>query len=373
MAPLASSKLFLPITVGNVRLEHRIVMAPLTRTRADSSHVHRGIGVEYYSQRASTPGTLIISEATFISQKASGIPNPPGIWSPEQIQGWRKVIEAVHARGWFIFCQLWALGRAASPRVLAETGNDYPSASAIPLGEEKAPRPLSIEEIREYVQDYTQAARNAIEAGFDGVELHAGHGYLPDQFLQDVTNQRTDAYGGSIENRTRFVLEILESISNAIGQSRTAVRFSPWSKFQEMRMSDPLPTFTHVLASLSTSLPNLAYISLTEPLVFGDNDSAKVTLSDSNEPFRQIWAPRPVILGGGYSNNNNLDRAVHLANDKGVLILFGRAFISNPDLPQRFKKGINFTPYDRKTFYSQGPEKSEGYIDYPFATERPSL
>ncbi|KAF9516714.1 hypothetical protein BS47DRAFT_1327244 [Hydnum rufescens UP504] len=371
MAGSASSKLFLPITVGNVRLEHRIVMAPLTRTRADSSHAHRDIAAEHYSQRASTPGTLIISEATFISQKASGMSHVPGIWTLEQIEGWRKVTEAVHARGSFIFCQLWALGRAASPNLLDETGNDYVSASAIPEGKKRAPRPLSIEEIREYVQDYTQAAKNAIEAGFDGVELHAAHGYLPDQFIQDVTNHRTDAYGGSIENRARFVLEILESISNAIGQSRTAVRFSPWSKFQGMRMSDPIPTFTHLLTSLSTGLPNLAYISLTEPLMVGDKDIPEVTLSDSNEPFRQIWAPRPVILGGGYSNK--VDLAVQLADDKDVLVLFGRAFISNPDLPQRIKRGIDFTPYNRKTFYSRGPEKREGYIDYPFATKRPSL
>ncbi|KAF9517791.1 hypothetical protein BS47DRAFT_1313837 [Hydnum rufescens UP504] len=365
MTLVASSDLFLPIKIGDVELEHRIVMAPLTRFRADDSHVHREAAVEYYSQRASTPGTLIISEATLISQKAAGIPNVPGIWTPEQIQGWRKITDAVHAKGSYMFCQLWALGRAASPGAVAATGDDYVGASAIPMGQGEAPRPLSIKEIRGYVQDYTQAAKNAMEAGFDGVELHAANGYLPDQFLQNVTNNRTDAYGGTIENRARFILEVLESLTNTLGQSRVSVRLSPWSKFQGMRMLDPLPTYIHLVKSLTTAFPNLAYISLIEPDISGDTDTLGKSTTDTNEPLREIWAPRPVILGGGFTNK--IDLAVKKANEKGVLILFGRAFVANPDLPERIQLGMKFTPVNRKTLYLRGPNQRKGYTDYPFA------
>jgi NADPH2 dehydrogenase len=251
------------LPVGAINVGHRVVMAPLTRFRANKDHVHGELAKTYYAQRATVPGTLIVSEAAVIAAQAGGYANVPGIWNDAQIAGWKtvrvygpsrfplfchpcltfhwpKVTDAVHAKGSFIFLQLWALGRVASPTILKQEGG-YDVVGASPIlvpgptfgGDEHVlPRELSIPEIKEYVQLYTQAAKNAIEAGFDGVEVHAANGYLLDQFLQSVSNKRTDEYGGSIQNRLRFPLEVIDSVVKAVGAERTAVRLSPWSKFQ---------------------------------------------------------------------------------------------------------------------------------------------
>ncbi|KAI0373005.1 FMN-linked oxidoreductase [Pilatotrama ljubarskyi] len=362
-------RLFQPVSVGDMTHAHRVVLAPLTRCRANARHVHGDLAVGYYAQRASVPGTLLIAEATFIAAKAGGLslgPNIPGIWNEEQVAAWKRVVEAVHARGSYIYLQLWALGRAADiDQLKAENPDfDYVGASAIPQQDRKGiPRPLTVPEIEEYVELYAQAASNAVHgAGFDGVEIHGANGYLVDQFLQDVTNQRTDEYGGSIENRARFGLEVVEAVTRAVGANKTAIRLSPWSEFQYMRMKDPVPTFTYMVTRLREAFPNLAYIHVVEPGVLGyiDVDHGK---QESNDFIRDIWLPRPLISAGRYDRESAIKRA----EETGELIAFGRLFIANPDLPLRLLKNLPLARWDREVFYL--PEEPRGYIDYPFAED----
>jgi NADPH2 dehydrogenase len=269
------SKLFTPLNVGNNLLQHRLVMAPLTRYRADDNHVQLDIAQEYYTQRASVPGTMLITEATFISPRTSGYRNVPGIYSKAQIAAWKKITDAVHAKGSFIWCQLWALGRAAQADVLREeSGSRFLSSSAIPIAEGKpVPEAMTEEEIWEFVGDYAAAARNAIEAGFDGVEIHGANGYLVDQFTQDTSNHRTDAWGGSVENRARFGLEVAKAVVEAVGAERTAIRLSPFSPFQAMKMKDPIPQFAYLAKGLKEL--KLAYLHVVESRVSGNADVEK--------------------------------------------------------------------------------------------------
>ncbi|KAJ6495496.1 FMN-linked oxidoreductase [Mycena vulgaris] len=366
MAP----RLFEPLEIGTVTLQHRVVLAPLTRFKASAEHVpYLPIVAEYYAQRATRPGTLLITESTLIAARAGGFANVPGIWGPSQITAWREVAAAVHAKGSFIFMQLWALGRVAEPTQLAAVarGRTFPyvSASDVPLaGRSLRPRALSVAEIEGYVVIYAQAARNAIAAGCDGVEVHAANGYLPDQFLQDVSNTRTDAYGGSIANRARFVLEVVDAVVAAVGPERTAIRFSPWSTAHDMGMQDPLPTFSYLVSELAARHPTLAYLHLIEPQISGDESRAEGTVGahESNYALRVLWAPRPLIRAGGF------DRASALAAaEDGNLVAFGRLFISNPDLATRLEQGAPLAPYDRRTFYLVG-RGTRGYTDQGLQT-----
>jgi len=364
------SSLFQPLRVGTVDVQHRVVMAPLTRFRANKDHIHGELAKTYYGQRASVPGTLIISEATFIAPQAGGYANAPGIWSDAQIAGWKPVTDAVHARGSSIFLQLWALGRTADPTVLKQEGGfDLVGPSPIPLTSNKesvTPRELTVAEIKEYVPLYAKAARNAMEAGFDGVEIHAANGYLLDQFLQSESNKRTDEYGGSIQNRIRFPLEVVDAVVKAVGAERTGVRISPWSDFQDMGMKDPLPTFTAFVERIRDTHPNFGYIHVIEGLNW--RHTTGTNLNDENdthssEPLRKIWGNRSYIAAGGFdraSANSTVEK-------HGGLIAFGRHFIANPDLPLRLKEGTALTQYNRDTFYL--PEAATGYVDYPFANE----
>lgn len=234
---VSQSVLFQPIKVGNHQLEHRVVLCPLTRCRADVNHVPTDLMKEYYTQRT-TKGGLLITEATFISPTAGAYPQVPGIYNEEQVAAWKKITDAVHAKGGIIYLQLWHVGRATSSKLLPD-GKQPVSASAVAiqgpnlLGDEyEVPHPLSVEEIAEIVQDYVKASENAIRAGFDGVEIHSANGYLLDQFINTSSNKRTDQYGGSIENRARFTLEVVDAVTKAIGHNRTGIRFSPWSEFQ---------------------------------------------------------------------------------------------------------------------------------------------
>ncbi|KZS95210.1 NADH:flavin oxidoreductase/NADH oxidase [Sistotremastrum niveocremeum HHB9708] len=359
--------LFTPLRVGNITLQHRVALAPLTRFRAtQKEHVPTDIVPTYYAQRAAAPGTLLITEATFIASQAGGYDYVPGIWNEDQIKGWSKVTAAVHEKKSFIFVQLWALGRAADPKILAENNHPYVSASATQLGDKEPTRELTKEEIKEYVELYAQAAENAVMAGFDGVEIHGANGYLIDQFLQTNSNHRTDEYGGSITNRTRFALEVVRAVSSRIGAAKTSIRLSPWSKFQGMKMPDPIPTFSSLISSLATDFPDLAYIHLTEPRVDGGNDKAPgdVNEQETNDVFRKIWAPRPFLNAGGHTRESALKDAEKYPSD---VIVFGRHFISNPDLVDRLRVDAPLTPYDRATFYKPG--SPDGYIDYPTYTE----
>ncbi|KAJ7471649.1 hypothetical protein B0H11DRAFT_1729777 [Mycena galericulata] len=226
----------------------------------------------------------------------------------------------------------------------------------------ETPRPLAVTEIQEYVDLYAQAARNALRAGFDGVEIHAANGYLIDQFSQDVSNKRKDEYGGSVENRARFALEVVDAVTSAVAGDRTGIRLSPWSRFQKMGMADPKPTFTYLVSQIKAAHLDFAYIHVVEPRIAGDDDAIGHD-SDGNDFLRALWAPRTLISAGGYTRESALSRA----ENEGDLIAFGRRFLANPDLPVRLMKRIPLNEADRKTFFRV--ESAEGYTDYPFAGE----
>ncbi|CDO72487.1 hypothetical protein BN946_scf184980.g28 [Trametes cinnabarina] len=365
MSSTNTPALFQPIQVGDIKLAHRVVLAPLTRYRADDAHVHTDLGFEYYRQRGSVPGTLLITEATFISAQAGGAPNVPGIWNDAQIAAWKKITDAVHAKGSYIYCQLWSLGRAARPAALKQENPAFPyvSASPIPLKAtpNDVPRELTKDEIKEYIQWHATAAVNAVhKAGFDGVEVHGANGYLIDQFLQDVSNKRTDEYGGSIENRARFALEVMDAVVAAIGQSKAAIRLSPWSVYQDMRMDDPKPTFTYLVEQFKQRYPHLAYLHVVTPNAPGNQGPADPADADF---IYEHWAPRPVISTGGYDRESG----IKTAEQTGQIIGYGRPFLANPDLPFRLEKNIPLNEPDYETFYTA--KSAEGYITYPFSEE----
>ncbi|KAJ7656308.1 hypothetical protein DFH06DRAFT_1091202 [Mycena polygramma] len=361
---MSTSKLFQPTLVGDMKLGHRVVFGPSTRFRSDKDHVLLPHVAEYYEQRGSTPGTLLISEATFIAPRAGGYNNIPGIWSEEQIAAWKKVTDAVHAKGSYIILQMWALGRAAEASTLEAEGLPYVSASDVPMKGQKVPRPLTVEEIREYIQLYATAASNAVhKAGFDGVEIHAANGYLLDQFLHEHTNRRTDAYGGSVENRTRFVLEIAEAVVNAVGQKKTGLRVSPWGDFNEMHWKHPKPAYEHLVTELRGRYPDFAYLHIVEPRADGSETRDVIPDGYSNDFIRDIWGDRPLISAGGYDR----EIALKTADEKGDLIAFSRKFIGNPDLPYRLLHDIPLTVADRTFYYRPGSVDPKGYTDYPFA------
>ncbi|KAJ7439985.1 NADH:flavin oxidoreductase/NADH oxidase [Mycena latifolia] len=339
---MSTLKLFQPTRVGNTELSHRVVFAPTTRFRADTNHVPLPHVAEYYEQRASTAGTLLITEAAYIAPCAGGYTNAPGIWSDEQISAWKAITERVHAKGSFIYLQLWAMGRAAQFDVLAEEGLPYVSASNVPLKggagsdlprkDGPPPRPLTIEEMQEYVHLFATAASNAVhKAGFDGVELHGANGYLLDQFLNDCTNIRTDSYGGSIENRIRFPLEVVDAVVNAVGQNKTAYRISPWGTYNGMRFDNPKPTFAHLVTQLRERYPELAYLHVVEPRVDGIETLDVIKEDFSNDFIRDIWGDCRLISAGGYTR----ETAIAVAEEKGDLIAFSRRYIakSGPALP----------------------------------------
>ncbi|KAJ5959881.1 uncharacterized protein N7479_007031 [Penicillium vulpinum] len=358
------TKLFTPLRVGRVDLSNRIAMAPMTRFRNDDNHVPLPFVKDYYAQRASVPGTLLITEATFISARGGGYPNAPGIYNDAQIAAWKEVTDAVHAKGSYIYVQLWALGRVANKDFLQASGYDVVSSSPTPASADApTPHALSEAEIREWIADYAQAARNAVAAGFDGVEIHAANGYLIDQFTQDVCNTRTDAWGGSVEARARFAVEVSRAVVEAVGADRTGIRFSPWSTFQGMRMEDPKPQFEYLAAQMASM--KLAYVHLVESTIAGN---ASVEASDGLEFFLRVYGKAsPVIIAGGYKAESAAQAADVKYAEYDAVIGIGRPFISNPDLPFRVQKGIPFVPYDRSTFYI--PKDPKGYTDYEFSAE----
>lgn len=359
------SKLFEPLQIGNLKLSSRVAMAPLTRFRADDNHSILPFAQDYYGQRASVPGTLLISEATLISKDAGGYNNVPGIYTQEQIDAWKAVTEAVHQRGSYIYLQLWALGRVADPNVKkAEGSGDVVSSSAVPYENgATVPRELTEDEIKQYIQDYASAAKAAIEAGFDGVEIHAANGYLIDQFIQDTCNQRTDQWGGSVEMRARFALEVTKAVVDAVGAEKTGIRLSPFSTFQGMKMVDPYPQFGYIVDQLKAY--KLAYLHLVESRVSGNADTEG---TEKIDPLLEKYAnTSPVLLAGGFKPDSAKRAVDEEYRDYDVVVVFGRYFIQNPDLVYRLEKGISLTPYDRDTFYV--PKSAKGYIDQPFSEE----
>ncbi|KAJ5888287.1 Aldolase-type TIM barrel [Penicillium taxi] len=359
------TKLFEPLRVGRVELKNRIVLAPLTRFRNDDEHIPLPFVKEYYAQRGSSPGTLLISEAALITPRAGGYANVPIIHNDAQIAAWKEVTNAVHAKGSYIYMQLWALGRAANPEQLKKEGDfDVVSSSATPISSDSpVPRALTETEIEEWIADYAQAARNAIAAGFDGVEIHGANGYLIDQFIQDTCNKRTDRWGGSVENRSRFALEVTRAVVEAVGADRTSIRLSPFSPFQGMKMEDPYPTFTYLAEELSKF--KLAYTHLVEPRVAGFDI---IETPNSLDFFLKAYKKAsPVIFAGGFSSDSAREAVDKQYSEYDTLVAFGRAYISNPDLPFRVQENVKFLDYDRNTFYL--PKDPKGYTDYEFSDE----
>nr|AFM84626.1 FgaOx3 [Penicillium commune] len=360
-----NSMLFNSLHVGSCELQHRLIMAPTTRYRADDSSTQLPFVKEYYGQRASVPGTLLISEATDISAPATGYAHVPGIWCAKHIHAWKEIVDEVHSKGSFIFCQLWATGRAAEPDVLEAKGLELVSSSAVALEGGPTPRALVDAEIYQYINDFSQAARNAMEAGFDGVEIHGANGFLIDQFTQASCNQRSDQWGGSIVNRSRFLVEVTKAVVAVIGAPRVGVKLSPWSQYLGMGiMNDLVAQFEYLISELKGC--DISYLHLANSRWL---DEDKVHPDPHHKAFVQAWGTeKPVILAGGY----DAESARHLVEElyKGydnVAVAFGRFFISNPDLAFRVKEGIQLQCYDRSSFYTILSAK--GYLDYQFSPE----
>ncbi|QND57995.1 alkene reductase [Mesorhizobium huakuii] len=356
---MTSKTLFDPYTLGSLTLSNRIVMAPLTRNRAGPGLVPGDLAAEYYGQRASAG--LLISEATQISRQGQGYQDTPGIYSQAQIDGWRKVTTAVHAKGGRIFLQLWHVGRVS--HVDLQEDRAAPVApSAIRAGTKtfvnngffdvSEPRSLNLDELPGIVNDFRQAAANAIEAGFDGVEIHGANGYLLDQFAKDGANARDDAYGGSVENRARLMLEITAAVVDEIGAERTGIRISPVSPANGVSSSDPQAQFDYIVDQLDAL--DIVYIHVVEGATGGPRDVAPFDFGSLRRRFNNTY-----IANNGYDLELAASR---LAEGKADLFAFGRPFIANPDLVERLKTRVPLAEFNPATLYGGGPA---GYTDYP--------
>jgi N-ethylmaleimide reductase len=361
----SSHGLFDPIQLGAINAPNRILMAPLTRGRSEGVHVPVSeLKAEYYSQRASAG--LLIAEATGITQEGSGWPAAPGIWSDEQVAAWKPVTDAVHEADGRIILQLWHMGRLVHPDFLggaqpvSSSATKAPGYAHTPTGKKDyvEARALETSEIPRVIADYVHAAKNAMRAGFDGVQIHSANGYLIDQFLRDNSNFRTDQYGGSIENRIRLLHEVTQAVADAVGADRTSVRLSPNGETQGADDSNPVALFTAAAAALQKI--GIAFLELREQKPFGDFGQSDVPRVSPD--IRKVFT-NPLVLNQEYDDENFVD---DLESGLADAISYGRPFISNPDLVTRLRRGIAFAPGDFKTWYSAGPE---GYIDYPVAAE----
>ena len=360
------SKLFSAVKVGPYNVAHRVVLAPLTRMRAEAGAIPGALMAEYYTQRASEGGFLI-GEATIASENGNGYLGAPGLYADSQIAGWKTVTQAVHDKGATIFAQIYHAGRQSNAQLQPNGG--------VPVGPSELPfkgaaytesgwvettpnRALTIDEIHGLTERFRQAAVRALEAGFDGVELHAANGYLFDQFLQDGSNQRTDIYGGSFENRARFLLETVRAVISVWGHDRVAVRIGPSGTFGGVSDSDPQGLFTYVAAELDKL--NIAYLHIIEPRVVGStDDETKDPNAVASQMLRKVFHGT-IIAAGGFKRANAITT---LESGDADLIAFGRDFIANPDLPERLRHDLPLNPYDRTTFYGG---TDVGYVDYPF-------
>jgi N-ethylmaleimide reductase len=354
-----ASKLFEPFKLGPITLPNRAVMAPLTRNRALAGLVPGPLAVEYYGQRASAG--LLISEASQVSQQGQGYQDTPGIYSREQVAGWRKVTDRVHQRQGRIFLQLWHVGRIShnslqpgngapvGPSAIRARGKTFVDGRFIDISE---PRALKLEEIPGIIEDFRRGAANAMEAGFDGVEIHGANGYLLDQFAKDGANKRSDAYGGTIENRAKLMLEVAKAVTAEAGPERTGIRISPVTPANDVSDSNPQPLFDYIVDHLDAM--KLIYIHVIEGATGGPRDIAPFDYNSLRKRF-----------SGAYMANNGYDFELAdkvLAAKAADLIAFGKPFISNPDLVERLKKGAPLNDWDKTSFYGGG---AKGYTDYP--------
>ena len=356
-------KLFEALQLGPFTPKNRLVMAAMTRSRADLNGVVGPLTVEYYTQRASAG--LILSEGINISEQALGSPFTPGIFTTEQIEAWKKVTRSVHEKGGLIFAQLWHTGRVGhsvdrngalpvAPSAIGISGMQHFTSQG--PKDFETPRELTNEEIKQIVKDYGQAAKNAIEAGFDGVELHAANGYLPNQFLADNTNVRTDEYGGSIENKCRFILEVMQTLIVAIGGEKVGIKISPLQPYGGIVMNDPIGTFTHLIHELNKM--EFAFVELMKrspmfPLI------PHYPTGDEIELFGKL-VKHTLIAGTAYTKES---AEAELQKGIASFIAFGSSFLANPDLPERFKVGAELNTPDHATMFGGG---EKGYTDYSF-------
>ncbi|KAM6505678.1 hypothetical protein FSOLCH5_013851 [Fusarium solani] len=394
-----ASKLFQPLDIANgkIRLKHRVILAPLTRNRGTPLNasstpenpnriwIPNDLMVEYYTQRT-TEGGLIISEGLPPSLEGNAMPGVPGIFLPEQADGWKKIVDAVHAKGGFIYAQLWHSGRANIPQLTgtpivapsAVTWDDpnetfsYPaphSTAPVKLADHP-PIELTVDHIKKTIDDYRKAAKTAMDIGFDGVELHAGNGYLPEQFLSTNINKRTDEYGGTAEKRCKFPLELMEELAKTVGQENLAIRLTPFGLFNQARSEQRVETWGHLCRELKTRLPNLSYVSFVEPRyeqIFSEAEKQEF-LNSWGLPtadlslFRSIFGDTPFFSAGGFDDGNSWGV---LESGKYDGLLYGRYFISNPDLVERLRNGWPLAPYDRSRFYGPFEDSTIGYTDYP--------
>jgi N-ethylmaleimide reductase len=371
MSTNGTKKLFTPTQIGPTTLKHRVVMAPMTRQRSHwPTNVPSDLQVEYYTQRSSEGG-LIIAEGTAVSHRGHGGKGSPGLWTKDQVSGWQRVTDAVHANGGFMFAQLWHAGRLSHVSTSGETPvapsvdpdfwtNPASPANLVSTPEGLVPpsphRALDVAEIPGVIDEYRIAAHNAKAAGFDGVELHSAYGYLLDEFLQDISNHRTDGYGGSIENRARLLTEVVEATISVWGADRVAVRIAPSNTFHAMGDSNPHALFNHVAARLNEY--GLAYLHVIEPRVRGFQLIAEGQGPVAAQALRKLF-DGPIIATGGFEPDTAEEA---IARGDADLIGFARWFISNPDLPQRIALGVPLNDYARNTFYTFD---AHGYTDYP--------
>lgn len=376
----STNPLFSPYKMGKFNLSHRVVLAPMTRCRAINGIPGPALA-EYYAQR-STPGGFLISEGTMISDTAAGFPRVPGIYTDEQVEAWKKVVDAVHAKGSIIFCQLWHVGRA-SHQVIQPNGGTPISSTSKPIsnrwrilmpdgsyGTYPKPRALETFEIPEFVEHYRKAAVNAIRAGFDGIEIHGAHGYLIDQFLKDGINDRTDEYGGSLSNRGKFLLQVVQAVASAIGAEKVGVRVSPAIDHLDATDSDPLHLGLAVIDRLNTLQrqlgAKLTYLHITQPryTAYGQTESGRPGSEDEEAHMIRTWRKAfqgTFMCSGGFTRELGIQA---VAEGDADLVSYGRLFIANPDLVMRFKVNAPLNRYVRKTFYT--PDPVVGYTDYPF-------
>ncbi|KAK0383252.1 hypothetical protein NLU13_9165 [Sarocladium strictum] len=355
------SRLFEPVKIGTMQLQHRIAMCPMTRCRVTDGYVPSPLVKEYYKQRACVPGTLLVSEGIVVSKSMVGGFPSPGIWSPEQIAAWKEVTREVHGQGSFIVAQLFGFGRAATEEGLRREGIDHVGPSAVPIDRHHpTPRAMTVAEIKQVVEDFATASRNATEAGFDGVECHGANGYLLNQFMSENANRRDDLYGGSIENRSRLVEEVLKAMVDAVGPDRVGLRLSPFSPFQGMSVPDPVPQHEHVIRKANSL--GLMYLSMVEARISGSTDDDDDAKPAGDIDFSYDSWDGPILVAGGYTAGSARELVDVKRPQSDVVVMFGRHFVSNPDLVHRVKAGLPFSEYDRATFYINS---SEGYIDYP--------
>lgn len=375
---LKDTELFTPIQVGNAKLSNRIAFAPTTRIRGLETNVPSDLAVTYYDDRTKYAGSLVITEATIVSPKLGVYEKIPGIYNEEQVKAWKVITDKVHANGSYIAIQFWGLGRVANAAATKKLGYPLVAPSAIHYSEaakeesEKAGNPLhelTTEEVEKIVkEDYVNAAKNAVAAGFDIIEIHGAHGYLVDQFFNASSNQRTDKYGGSIENRARFALEIIDELTAVVGADKLAIRLSPWAKFQAMRAEEeevlPVAQLGYFLSELTKRAKKgkeLAYVSIVEPRVSGITDVKASEQFGDNSFVRSVYKGVLIRAGNYTYDAPHFETALKDASDGNTLVAFSRFFTSNPDLVQRLHDGTDLESYDRDTFYTPG---NWGYNTY---------